>query len=60
MLKSFNKARFGCTVAVYEEMNAVFLERKRPKKDKNLKISRFLTILCNFGQIFDRLRGLEY
>ena len=34
MLKRFNNARIRCPVVVYEEINAVFLERKRPKNDK--------------------------
>ena len=59
MLKRFNNARIGCPVVVYEEINAVLLESKRPKNDKNPKIFLFLKFLCNFCESFDRLRGLE-
>ena len=59
MLKRFNKARVRCRVVVYEEIIAVFLERKGPKNDKTPKISQFLTFLCNFSQIFNKRRGLE-
>ena len=56
MLKNFNKTRTRCPVVVYEEINAVFSERKRPKNDKKIPI---FTVLCNFCQIIDRVRGLE-
>ena len=59
MLSMFNKARICCPVIVYEEINAFFL-KKDSKMIRKTNISRFLTFLCNFCQIFDRLRGLEF
>ena len=35
MLKMFNMAQICCPVVVYEDINAVFYERKRSKNDEN-------------------------
>ena len=59
MLKKFTKTRTRCPVVIYEEINAVFRKEKDPKMTKKTKISRFLTFLSNFCQIFDRICGLE-
>ena len=58
MLKRFDKTRTRCTVVVYKEINAVFWKEKDLKMTTT-KNSRFLTFLCNFCQIFEKLRGLE-
>ena len=47
MLKRFNKTRICCPV-VYEEINAVFLERKRLKNDKNPNFQGFYAIFVIF------------
>ena len=53
MLKRFIKASIRCPVVVYEEIEAVFLERKNPKMTKYF-VLRFHAL----RQIFDRLCGL--
>ena len=59
MLERFTKTRTRCPIVVYGD-KCGFLERKRPKKgQRKPKISRFLTFLSNFCQIFDRIRGLD-
>ena len=52
MLKRFTKTTTRCPVVVNEEINAVFLERKRPKNDKETKnfqiFNAFKQFLSNF------------
>ena len=48
------KVRICCPVVFYEEINAVS-KRKITPKWQSPKFFRFLTFLCNFCQIFDRL-----
>ena len=62
MLKTINKSPNRCPVGFYEEIIAVFWMKKSQINTVNYKKpkkSQFLSILCNFNQIFDRLRGLE-
>ena len=62
MLKTVIKVRIGCAVVFYEEKFAVFMleiSQIGTELDKKPKISELLMFLCNFCQIYDRLRGLE-
>ena len=63
MFKTFKEAKISCPVVFSEKISAVFLIEKFQidiENDTKDEILQFLNILCNFCQIFDRFRGLEY